>query len=313
MGALTTFGLLWAGILLFLALISYTPNDVPSSIPFLSHTSNPNNPAHNLIGVVGAIVASFHYLLFGAGSYLVAVGLCWFGMARFVAAIPVNQRTIGGLVLLVISGASFAHLQPFFLQHWQETYNIGPGGSVGQLIGLSLQRFLGGFGAHIVLLPAYVFGLILLTGFHPWIFFRRLSAAAKACEAQKQVRWQKADELERIQIEERKAKKAIKTSKRLEKKRAKSGSSPAESSDQEESDDDDWEVVAKNAPPPEAQFDGNLESPAKTDGPQEHAKDSGKASEAETEASDPGTATEVEEATPSRKSSTDPPAVRNAP
>src|SRR2546430_11469236 len=48
--------LLFVGTLLFFALISYTPKDVPSWIWF-SHISPSNHPAQNFIGPVGAIVA----------------------------------------------------------------------------------------------------------------------------------------------------------------------------------------------------------------------------------------------------------------
>src|SRR5206468_4398103 len=48
--------LLFVGTLLFFALISYTPKDVPSWVWF-SHISPSNHPAQNFIGPVGAIVA----------------------------------------------------------------------------------------------------------------------------------------------------------------------------------------------------------------------------------------------------------------
>ena len=48
--------LLFVGTLLFFALISYTPKDVPSWVWF-SHISPSNHPAQNFIGPVGSIVA----------------------------------------------------------------------------------------------------------------------------------------------------------------------------------------------------------------------------------------------------------------
>ena len=155
-GAIVTFGLLWAGILLLLALVSYTPNDVPAWVKFVSKTSQPNDPTHNLVGVLGAIIAAFHYFLLGAASYLVAVGLCWFGLSRFVAKIPLNQQTIGGLAIFILAGASLAHSQSVFFQDWAETMNIKPGGAVGALFGGALKKLVGGFAAQVVLLPAYL-------------------------------------------------------------------------------------------------------------------------------------------------------------
>ena len=222
-GAIVTFGLVWAGILLLLALVSYTPNDVPAWVPFVSMDSQYNDPAHNLVGVLGAIVAAFHYFLLGAGGYLVAVGLCWFGLSRFVAKIPLNQRTIGGLAIFILAGASLAHshAESVFFKDWAETMNIKPGGEVGALIGGALNKLVGGFASQVVLLPAYLVGLVMLTGFHPVTFVRRCLEDWEVLKTKrKERRWEDADELERVAIEEREAKKAVRSSKKRPKKKA---------------------------------------------------------------------------------------------
>src|SRR5207302_373594 len=58
--------LLGLGTLLFLALISYKPKDVPEWMPIISHNAPANHPAQNFIGPLGAIVAGIFYFLFGA-------------------------------------------------------------------------------------------------------------------------------------------------------------------------------------------------------------------------------------------------------
>ena len=63
--------LLGVGTLLFLALVSYNPKDLPGWVPW-SYLSPPNSPPQNLIGVFGAIFASIFFFLIGAGSYLLA-------------------------------------------------------------------------------------------------------------------------------------------------------------------------------------------------------------------------------------------------
>src|SRR2546421_3372209 len=74
--------LLFVGTLLFFALISYTPKDVPSWIWF-SHISPANHPAQNFIGPVGAIVAGIFYQCIGVfASLLVAAGLLGFCAAK---------------------------------------------------------------------------------------------------------------------------------------------------------------------------------------------------------------------------------------
>ena len=96
--------LLGVGTLLFLALISYVPKDLPSWVPF-SHLSPPNSPAQNFIGPLGAIVAGFCYFMVGGASYLLAVVLLGFGAAKlFYSQLRVTQRTLW-IALFIISGA----------------------------------------------------------------------------------------------------------------------------------------------------------------------------------------------------------------
>src|SRR5437773_438566 len=74
--------LLFVGTLLFFALISYTPKDVPSWVWF-SHISPSNHPAQNFIGPVGAIVAGICYQCIGVfASLLLAAVLLGFGAAK---------------------------------------------------------------------------------------------------------------------------------------------------------------------------------------------------------------------------------------
>src|SRR5438046_10659009 len=67
--------LLGVGTLLFLALISYNPKDLPSWVPW-SYLSPPNRPAQNFIGPCGAIFAGFCYLTLGRALYLLGAFLC---------------------------------------------------------------------------------------------------------------------------------------------------------------------------------------------------------------------------------------------
>src|SRR5437763_16307265 len=74
--------LLFVGTLLFFALISYTPKDVPSWVWF-SHISPSNHPAQNFIGPVGAIVAGICAQCCGVfASVLFAAVLLSFGAAK---------------------------------------------------------------------------------------------------------------------------------------------------------------------------------------------------------------------------------------
>ena len=59
------------GTLLYLALISYSPSDVPSWFP-LSSLASARGPVLNFVGRTGAIVACSSYAFRGAASYLLA-------------------------------------------------------------------------------------------------------------------------------------------------------------------------------------------------------------------------------------------------
>jgi S-DNA-T family DNA segregation ATPase FtsK/SpoIIIE len=160
--------LLGVGTLLFLALISYTPKDVPSWVWF-SQVSSPNRPAQNFIGPFGAIIAGFSYMMLGAASYLLAVVLLGFGGAKlFYSKLRVAPR-LGWIVLFVVSGACLLQLQTTHLQGWRTLFNIpGPGGWIGYVIGKKmLLTWMGGVGSIILLTGIYVSSLILMTGLRP--------------------------------------------------------------------------------------------------------------------------------------------------
>src|SRR3954465_7614335 len=86
--------LLGVGTLLFLALISYVPKDLPSWVPW-SNVSPPNRPAQNFIGPFGAILAGLCYFIIGAASYLLAAILLGFGGAKlFNPSLRISARLV---------------------------------------------------------------------------------------------------------------------------------------------------------------------------------------------------------------------------
>ena len=172
--------LLGVGTLLFLALISYAPKDLPSWVPF-SHLSPPNSPAQNFIGPLGAVVAGFCYFMIGAASYLLAVVLLGFGAAKlFYAQLQISKRA-GWIVLFILSGACLLHLQSQFLRDWHSSFNIqGPGGWVGYALGGHLlERMMGSVGSIILISGVYVTSVILMTGLRPIHIVRETVAAAR--------------------------------------------------------------------------------------------------------------------------------------
>ncbi len=165
--------LLFAGTLLFFALISYTPKDIPSWLWF-SHVSPANHPAQNFIGPLGAIVAGICYQLIGVfASLLLAAVLLGFGAAKlFYPRLGVTLR-IPWIVLFLVSGACLD-------QAWHISDLLGrkvpvdiqgPGGLIGYRLsdehrGL-LPAALGPVGSVLLIVGVYLTTLILVTGLRP--------------------------------------------------------------------------------------------------------------------------------------------------
>src|SRR6266705_3987854 len=165
--------LLFAGTLLFFALISYTPKDIPSWLWF-SHVSPANQPAQNFIGPLGAIVAGICYQLIGVfASLLLAAVLLGFGAAKlFYPRLRVALR-IPWIVLFLISGACLD--QAWGISHFlgrKVPVDIqGPGGLIGYRLsdeyrGL-LPAALGPVGSVLLVVGVYLTTLILVTGLRP--------------------------------------------------------------------------------------------------------------------------------------------------
>jgi DNA segregation ATPase FtsK/SpoIIIE, S-DNA-T family len=160
--------LLGVGTLLFLALISYNPKDLPSWVPW-SYLSPPNKPAQNFIGPFGAILAGFCYLTLGAASYLLAGALLFFGAMKLFHA---NVRLVARLpwtILFIASGACLLQLQTSHFRGWRTAFNIqGPGGWLGYVFGKTLLlTAMGQVGSIILLGAIYAASLILMTGLRP--------------------------------------------------------------------------------------------------------------------------------------------------
>jgi S-DNA-T family DNA segregation ATPase FtsK/SpoIIIE len=226
--------LLFSGTLLFFALISYTPKDVPSWIWF-SQISPANNPAQNFIGPVGAILAGICYQFIGAAAYLLAAILLGFGAAKlFYPGLRVGPR-LAWIVLFIISGACLLHVQPYHLRGWHAAFNIqGPGGWIGYRLsdehrGL-LRTALGPVGSLILLIGIYATTLILVTGLRPIHLVRETVALMRRMNVRLQEwrlrrRLRRSDLKEKLEISE---KQLAKQRRLLEKQLKKKGVPAAE-------------------------------------------------------------------------------------
>ncbi len=168
------FGLILGGItLLFLwALISYTPADLPNWHPF-SRISSAHSETVNFVGPVGAIIASYGYIAFGAAIFLLPAVLAWWTLQVLRGARPLTFRNTAALTGLIFAGACLVEFQNVFFQNWPSAYNLpkSAGGFVGYGLGHKLfEQFLGTAGSFIIVLIGYAIAMIILTGLHPLRF-----------------------------------------------------------------------------------------------------------------------------------------------
>ena len=204
--------LLFAGTLLFFALISYTPKDIPSWFWF-SHISPANHPAQNFIGPVGAIVAGICYQLIGVfASLLLAAVLLGFGAAKlFYPRLRILLR-IPWIVLFLISGACLDQAWGIsgLLGRKVPVDIQGPGGLIGYRLsdehrGL-LPAALGPMGSVLLVVAVYLTTLILVTGLRPIHLVREMvnlsrRSVAKMAEWRVRRRIRKSDLTEQLKTE----------------------------------------------------------------------------------------------------------------
>ncbi len=215
--------LLGVGTLLFLALISYLPRDVPGWVPIIANSALASHVNHNFIGPAGAIIAGIFYFLVGAGSYVVAAALLGYGGAKLLAPGLRIVPRIPWIAGAVISLACIADLQHLFLSDWTRTMRIpGPGGWLGHWLGNLFYDALGPIGSGILLALLYLTCLVMMTGIHPIALIRRLIALPGIwAEDYRKRRLARADEREKLAIQGRKlAKEAGKIERQLRKKNA---------------------------------------------------------------------------------------------
>jgi len=192
--------LLGFGTLLFLALISYTPKDLPSWVPW-SYSSSPNRPAQNFIGWFGAVLASVCYFLIGAASYLIPAILLGFGAVKLFHPNLRMTRRLAWILLFLVSGACLLQLQTRHFLGWKNAFNIaGPGGWIGFVLGKKvLLNSTGEIGSLILLSGIYIGTLILMTGLRP-IHVIRQTVAATVGAIEKTHAWRVERQLRRADL-----------------------------------------------------------------------------------------------------------------
>jgi S-DNA-T family DNA segregation ATPase FtsK/SpoIIIE len=154
------------GLLLFLCLFSYNPNDP-------SWNAAGESGAHNWIGSIGANVAAALFQGIGLAAYLIPfllLAAAWRRVRSRRINAPVTR--LAGLILLVLASSALltlANIRPFF----DASFNAG--GLAGAVIARALVGGLNTVGAAILLAAIAITGLLLATRFSFALFYESLT------------------------------------------------------------------------------------------------------------------------------------------
>jgi S-DNA-T family DNA segregation ATPase FtsK/SpoIIIE len=264
--------LLGLGTLLFLALISYEPRQVPPWFPLSSYASASSHSSANFIGPAGAILACCFYFMFGAASYLAAVTLLGYGGALLLSVTTPPMKRLPWICAFVITGACLLDLQPWFLKAWpiQKIPGLSSRNLVGGWVGAVfvdrehgiLINTMGRIGSSILLLCLYVTSLIMMTGIHPILILRQtLALPSKLWDKYYNYRLARATDREKLDLEQ---KRMERQARKLEKELTKKGFSAPASKPllQDDEEEDDEETI--NRPAPKV-IDTSIATPKKAD------------------------------------------------
>ncbi|MBU6179226.1 MAG: DNA translocase FtsK 4TM domain-containing protein, partial [Verrucomicrobia bacterium] len=165
-----------------LSLVSYSPADLPSWVPF-SLQAGEGAAVRNFIGPVGAVMAGYAYFFFGAAAYLVPAILAWWAVQILTGARPFHARNLISATLLVVSASCLIEYQGWFFADWAIRLNLpkSAGGFTGYGFGHKVvEQLLGSVGSAIVVSIVYGISLVVITGIHPFQFFILFAGGIRA-------------------------------------------------------------------------------------------------------------------------------------
>jgi S-DNA-T family DNA segregation ATPase FtsK/SpoIIIE len=160
--------LLAAGLVLFLSLISYTPQDVPGWFPLRSAAARPSTHTLNFLGTLGALIAVVTYSALGSAAYLLCAMLLGYGSAKLILPGAALSRRALWSISFVLSGSCLAQLLNIPLIDAPRLGLSGEGGWVGKFVGDTvLRETLGPVGAFSILGIVYFSSILYMTGVSP--------------------------------------------------------------------------------------------------------------------------------------------------
>jgi S-DNA-T family DNA segregation ATPase FtsK/SpoIIIE len=196
--------LLVVGVLLLLALISYSPGDVPAWMRS-ARVEKSAHSTHNYVGSLGAIMAFLSYATLGAASYLLAASLIGYGAVACIGrqmGFAMRPLWTAGFV---VSGACLVHVLGWTVIDRAKLGLGSEGGFIGEYVGGKIFANVFGPAAILVLLLIYVVCIILMTGLRPVAVARQLIAMPRAwLDARRKRYRERAGEEQRLALEQRK-------------------------------------------------------------------------------------------------------------
>ncbi len=157
--------LITMSLLTLLSLVSYVPTDA-SLFGSSSAGSATAGSTRNMIGSVGATLASFLFGLVGGGAYLLSALLAMLGARCFVEGeLAVTLRSAAGSFAALLFLSGLLHLEVTAVPTLSSglVYRGQAGGRVGQAIAEGLRGYFASTGAHIIVLAGLVISLLLAT------------------------------------------------------------------------------------------------------------------------------------------------------
>ena len=157
---LVGFLLFVSAILLFLALASYSPLDPSFNT---ASTATASRPAHNWIGLAGALLSDLLFQYIGIAVFLVPVYFGMFGQRWFRSrkVESPGAKALGSASLLFFASALMA-LLPW---HWNWKHATPIEGLMGRIAGDAMIHYFNVTGAYIVCLAMIAVALYLCTAF----------------------------------------------------------------------------------------------------------------------------------------------------
>lgn len=195
---------------LFLALISFSPEDLPAWVSW-SRRATPDASGSNILGPVGTLLGGYLIFLFGVAAFFLPITLIWFGCAKILMRLRLMGRPILGLACFFVGLPTLLAVQTVFFQDWDTRFQIlCPGGGIGWLGRSMAERSVGVLAAGVLGFVGCVLGAVLMFGLHPMEALRQVQAWL---DAFRERRAKAQEEAAQAELEEQKA--ALRTQRQL--------------------------------------------------------------------------------------------------